>query len=106
MGTGGSDPGGELEFVWDPGKAVSNVAKHGVTFAQAAAVFSDPLALTVYDEVNSDFEDRWFTLGMDSTGKLLAVAHTFAEAGQAGATVRLISAREATRAERLQYENA
>ena len=65
--------GAELEFAWDLAKAASNLAKHGVAFAQAATVFADALALTVFDQAHSEFEERWFTLGMSSTGKLLAV---------------------------------
>jgi len=61
------------EFLWDPAKARSNARKHDVTFDQAATVFLDALALTVYDEPNSHDEERWFTLGFDATGKLLAV---------------------------------
>jgi hypothetical protein len=37
-------------FEWNPAKALHNVRKHDVTFDQAAAVFLDALALTVYDE--------------------------------------------------------
>ena len=62
------------EFLWDPAKARSNARKHDVTFDQAATVFLDALALTVYDEPNSHDEERWFTLGFDATDKLLAVA--------------------------------
>ena len=51
------------------------------------------------------FEERWFTLGMASKGKLLAVSHTYAATGPASARVRIISAREATRNERRQYED-
>jgi uncharacterized DUF497 family protein len=54
-----------------------NARKHGVTFDQAATVFLDGLALTVYDEANCQNEDRWFTLGHDASGRLLAVAHTY-----------------------------
>jgi uncharacterized protein len=69
-------PASLLEFDWDPAKATANVAKHGVSFARAASVFADAFALTVFDKDHSDFEDRWFTLGMDSSGKLIAVSHT------------------------------
>ena len=103
MSTG--EPGAELEFTWDAVKAVSNLAKHRVGFAQAATVFADALALTVFDHEHSTLEERWFTLGMDSTGKLLAVAHTYTATGPASARVRMISAREATRNERRQYED-
>ena len=53
----------------------------------------------------SEFEERWFTLGMSSDGKLLAVSHTYAATGTDSARVRIISAREATRSERRQYED-
>lgn len=105
MSTGESVGGGQLEFTWDPAKAASNVTKHGVSFAQAATVLADALALTVFDEAHSEFEERWFTLGMSSEGKLLAVSHTYTATGPASAKARIISAREATRNERRQYEN-
>lgn len=94
----------QLEFAWNPAKAASNLSKHGVSFAQAATVFTDALALTVFDAEHSEFEERWFTLGMSSSGKLLAVAHLYTATGPASSTVRIISAREATRQERKQYE--
>ncbi len=97
--------GPELDVSWDSGKAQSNVAKHGVSFALAATVLLDPLALSVFDASHSEDEERWFTLGMSSGGKILAVSHTYHLAGLAGARVRIISAREATRREREQYEN-
>ena len=98
-------PGPQLEVTWDPHKAQSNLAKHGVSFAQAASVLLDPLALTVFDAAHSDFEERWFTLGMSSGGRLLALAHTYNATGPNSAKARVISAREATRSERRQYEN-
>ena len=105
MSSGESTDGLQLEFTWDPAKAASNVTKHGVAFAQGATVFADALALTVFDAVHSEFEERWFTLGMSSEGKLLAVSHTYTATGASSARVRMISARAATRNERRQYEN-
>jgi uncharacterized protein len=95
----------QLEFTWDPVKASSNLTKHGVAFAQAATVLLDALALTVFDAEHSEFEERWFTLGLSSEGKLLAVSHTYTVTSADGARARIISAREATRNERRQYEN-
>lgn len=66
----------QLDITWDPIKAQSNIAKHGVSFVQAASVLLDALALTVFDTAHSEFEERWFTLGMSSEGKLLALSHT------------------------------
>jgi uncharacterized DUF497 family protein len=76
-----------------------------VSFAQAASVLLDALALTVYDEAHSEFEERWFTLGVSGEGRLLAVSHTYSATGPASAKARIISAREATRTERRQYED-
>lgn len=80
-----------------------NLAKHQVSFAQATTVLLDPLALTVFDAEHSTHEERWFTLGMSSSGQLMALSHTYTVVG-ARTQVRLISARPATRSERRQYE--
>ena len=93
------------DFAWDAVKAASNAVKHGVTFEQAASVLLDPLALTVFDEAHSQNEERWWSLGLDANGLLLLVAHTYQTTGPASASVRLISARPATKRERLFYEN-
>jgi hypothetical protein len=87
-----NQPSLNLIFAWDPAKAASNLSKHGVTFAEAATVLLDALALTVFDIEHSD-------------GRLLAISHTWVPEGPEGARVRIISAREATRRERRQYED-
>jgi len=68
-------------------------------------VLLDPLALTVFDAAHSQTEERWFTLGMDKGGKLLAVSHTYQHSGPTHVSVRIIAAREATKRERQQHEN-
>jgi uncharacterized protein len=93
------------DFQWDPAKALINIRKPDITFEQAAAVFLDALALTVCDRDNSQTEVRWFTLGLDSRGMLLAVAHTYEITGPLNVRVRIISARKATNRERRSYEN-
>ena len=95
----------KLDISWDPTKAKFNLDKHGVTFVQASSVLLDPLALTAYDFEHSQFEERWFTLGLSSEGALLAISHTYEPTSQTIVNVRVISAREATKRERLQYEN-
>lgn len=95
----------QLDITWDPAKAQSNIAKHGVTFVQAATVLLDPLALTAFDAAHSEAEERWFTLGSSSDGKLFALSHTYQHTGPIHVRVRVISAREATKRERQQYEN-
>jgi len=94
-----------LEIIWDDLKAQSNLAKHGVTFAQATTVLLDPLALTVFDSAHSETDERWFTPGFSSAGRLLAVSHTYQMQSPNSGQIRLISARDATRREQLQYEN-
>ncbi len=93
-----------FDIVWDDTKARSNLLKHGVSFAQAASVVIDPLALTVFDTAHSEAEERWYTLGQTSAGRLLVVAHTYQILDTNITRVRLISARYATRQERRQYE--
>ena len=95
----------QYHFTWDPDKAISNREKHGISFEQAATLFRDPLAISIYDdEHSSENEGRWITLGQAENGTLLVVVHTFEETSDDAAEIRLISAREATRNERRQYE--
>ena len=87
-----------VDVEWDPAKAASNQRKHGVAFADAAIALEDDLAVTVLDP-DSDDEDRFVTLGMDPSGKLLVVVFTLR-----GERVRLIPARQATTREQRTYE--
>ena len=89
----------DVEFDWDPGKAASNLRKHGVSFDEAATVFADPLSITVPDPDHSQDEERFIIVGMSFSRRLLIVAHT-----ERGLTIRLISARELTATEQSAYE--
>ena len=91
-------------FEWDPAKARSNSLKHGVSFIEAMSTLRDPRALTLYDKEHSIEEDRWITLGMVETGTVLVMVHTFEEAAEGVAVIRVISARKATKEERTVYE--
>ena len=88
-----------IEFEWDQNKAKSNLQKHRVGFPEAATVFYDQMSITVYDPDHSVEEDRYITIGASLAGRFLMVAHT-----DRGDKVRIISARELTRAERKAYE--
>ena len=57
-----------------------------MTFAQAATVLLDPLALTVFDATHSEAEERWFTLGMSGEQRLLAISHTYQPIGPTSVT--------------------
>ncbi len=95
----------QYNFEWDPSKAHRNFKKHGVTFEQATGVFKDPVALTIYDEEeSSEDEDRWITLGQANGQHYLVVAHTYRQQHNDAVSIRLISARPATKHEIKQYE--
>ena len=89
-----------MEVEWDPEKAASNLAKHGVTFDEASSVFGDPLATTVPDREHSAGGERLLTTGMSSRQRVVIVWHA-----DRGAAVRIIGAREATPRERRTYES-
>jgi uncharacterized DUF497 family protein len=100
-------PGSLYRFEWDSNKERTNVLKHdGVTFRLASTVLHDPLAITVYDDAHSDFEDRWVTLGQAVNGQTLVVVHTFLQIDANHIEVRVISARKANKQERQDYEQA
>ena len=43
-----------IDFEWNPDKAAENLKKHGVSFSEAASVFADPLAITIFDPDHSN----------------------------------------------------
>jgi uncharacterized protein len=88
-----------MQLSWDGAKAIANIAKHGVSFHEAATAFGDPLAITYPDPDHSIGEERYITFGRSASGRLLVIAHV-----ERGDTLRLISARPATRRERKIYE--
>ena len=65
----------EFQFDWDEGKAAKNVRKHGVSFELASTIFYDPGILTAADLSHGEFEQRWFSIGIASTGTILSVAY-------------------------------
>lgn len=87
-----------MRFEWDPEKARSNLAKHGVAFDEAATAFADTLSLTMFDPDHSEDEDRYLLLGATHAGRMVVVSHT-----HRGESFRLISARIASRRERRKY---
>ena len=86
-----------MDYQWDEHKARTNLKKHKVDFAEAVTVFGDDLAITVAD-VTPD-EERYVTIGTDALGRILVVVYTWR-----GESIRLISARKATKGERRAYE--
>ena len=86
-----------MDFEWDPKKAAANRAKHGVDFADVTGVFYDPAATTIADDHPT--EERYATIGLDNLGRVVVVAYCWR-----GESIRIISARKATRAEQRIYE--
>ena len=88
-----------LKFEWDRRKAAANFSKHGVSFEEAFTVFADPLARIFDDEGHSIEEQREIIIGHSARERLLVVCFT-----SQGGSVRMFSARKATRRERKDYE--
>ena len=91
-----------MRFEWDPEKEKINRKKHLITFIEACSVFADKYMLTLYDDEHSRDEDRWITIGRTLGNKVLVVVHTYRKA-KGKESVRIISARKATRHEERQY---
>jgi uncharacterized protein len=89
-----------VQCEWDPEKARRNVLRHGVAFDEAASVFGDPWALTIADADHSHGELRFLTTGFSERQRLIIVAHTDRQG-----RIRIISARDVTASERIQYES-
>ena len=93
-------------FEWDPNKAKQNIRNHKISFERAATIFLDPIALSIFDDEHSEIEERWSTLGIDNTGILLVVCHTFNQIDNERFNIRIISARKATQNETKQYKES
>lgn len=90
--------GGQF-FEWDDAKSVSNLEKHGISFAEAVTVFFDVHSLLKADPIHSEEEDRFLLLGRSFERRMLAVVHV-----ERGERLRIISARRTTLRERREYE--
>ncbi|TDO97465.1 BrnT family toxin [Marinomonas balearica] len=90
-----------IKFEWNVVKAATNIRKHGVSFEEAKSVFFDDCALQFFDHEHSEAEDRFLMLGMSNETKLLIVCHCEHNNGN---TIRIISARKATKNESKHYQ--
>jgi uncharacterized DUF497 family protein len=96
----------QYRFEWDDPKAAANLLKHGIAFELASSVFADPGLLTVADLEHSAAEERWFSVGLASDGRIIAVIYTWSESELPLTKIRLISARRATSREVLEYKES
>jgi len=90
-------------FSWDARKAIGNLRKHGVSFEEAATVFSDPEGLDWDDFEHSLSERRSTRVGFSLSGRILFVVYTIRRLKNEKETIRSISARQTTRKERRAY---
>ncbi|HPG41851.1 MAG TPA: BrnT family toxin [bacterium] len=86
-------------FEWDQKKAQQNLIKHGVTFEEARTAFRDDMSITISDPLHSEDEERFILLGYSEKNRLIVVVHTDRQN-----QIRIISARRASKNERIQYE--
>ena len=87
-----------MDFEWDPAKARSNLNKHGISFSDVEPAFYDQYAISMPDPVAVN-EERFILVGMDAIGRIVVVVYTYR-----GNSIRVISARAATKAEQKNYE--
>ena len=85
-----------MKFEWDDSKNRINIIKHGIDFAEACSTFFDDEAILFDDPDHSEDEERFLLVGMSKTTRVLMVSHCYRAEGD---TIRIISARKATKAE-------
>ena len=90
----------DLRFEWDERKNASNQREHGISFEEAQTVFLDDHAILIDDPDHSGREERFILLGVSAALRLLIVCHCYHGKDD---TIRIISARKATAAERVTY---
>ncbi len=89
-----------LNFEWHTEKALKNIKRHNVTFEEASTAFSDTFSLSIDDPLHSDDEQRYILIGKSYKNRILIAIHT-----EKGNNIRIISARKATKKERIFYES-
>jgi hypothetical protein len=89
----------DIRFEWDDSKASINKRKHGVSFEEAQTVFYDENAIEYFDPDHSQDEYRFIMLGFSFKLRMLVVCYC----ARKGNTIRIISARKATRHEADNY---
>ena len=91
-----------MRFEWDENKRRINLAKHGIDFEYSMRVWADPHHLIVGD-TNSNDEERWIAIGNVGYTAVVVAVHTY-RGDEDDYIVRIISARKATKHERINYE--
>ena len=90
-------------FDWDPEKNTININKHGISFKEAATVFSDEHAVEFDDEAHSQEEERFIIIGRSKRLRVMVVCHCYRVSKSKGSIIRIISARKAAKHEEQMY---
>ena len=94
----------ELIFDWDAKKDRKNIRKHKITFEEAKTIFYDAYLITYPDELHSDNEERYISIGYSTHSRILLAIHTENQETENSTVIRIISCRKATPVERGYYE--
>ena len=89
-----------IKFEWDDKKNTINILKHNVSFEESLTVFFDDNALVINDTIHSGDEERLIIIGISAKCNILVVCHCYRDNDE---TIRIISARKATKKEISQY---
>ena len=90
-----------MNFEWDENKNQINQRKHGISFEEAQAVFEDEHAILFDDPDHSESEERFLLIDLDRKTRVCIVSHCYRDTD---GTIRIISARKATKLERSVYD--
>jgi uncharacterized DUF497 family protein len=93
-----------VQLRWNDKKEKENIKKHGINFTEAAEIFDDPLHISLLDTRFNYFEERWITIGATRKGSITIVGHLYIVQHDGEETIRIITARKATKREIREYE--
>jgi uncharacterized protein len=91
-----------MRFEWDSNKNKTNLTKHGIAFEYAQRIWDDPDCLVMLD-IGSQDEERWLAIGNIGYMTIVVAVHTY-RGDEDDPVIRIISARKATKNERVNYE--
>lgn len=95
----------KLIFEWDENKAEANFDKHKISFDEGKTIFNNPFLITFPDDVHSETEERFISIGASNVNRVLLAVHTEIETTENEILIRIISCRKPTVSERKFYES-
>lgn len=89
----------QIGFEWDKGNQNKNFLKHQITDEECEEIFFDDKKRILKDIIHSSSEDRYILIGKTKKKRILFLVFTFR-----GNKIRIISARDLNKKERILYE--